>query len=101
MPPLAVPPGPWNFRAAITAEQVLEGARRAEEVGLDALFVGDHVTFYGNGNDGLIALAAVAAVTERLELRTCIYLLPLRHPTPVALQCSMVDQLSRGRRGFG
>jgi len=101
MPKVLVPTGAWNFRAGISAEEVLAGARRAEAAGLDGVFAGDHVTFYGHGNDGLVALAAVAAVTERIELRTSVYLLPLRHPTPVALQCAMVDQLSRGRLVLG
>jgi probable F420-dependent oxidoreductase len=80
---------------------VLEAARKAEAAGVDSLFAGDHVTFYGNGNDGLINLAAVAAVTERVELKTSVYLLALRHPTTVALQCAMIDQLSNGRLVLG
>ncbi len=97
IPTIYVPTGAWNMRAGISAEQVLEAARRAEEAGIDGLFAGDHVTFYGAGNDGLINLAAVAAVTERVLLTTSVYLLALRHPTPVALQCAMLDQLSQGR----
>jgi alkanesulfonate monooxygenase SsuD/methylene tetrahydromethanopterin reductase-like flavin-dependent oxidoreductase (luciferase family) len=30
-----------------------------------------------------------------------VYLLALRHPTPVALQCAMIDQLSQGRLVLG
>jgi probable F420-dependent oxidoreductase len=40
-------------------------------------------------------------VTSRLELKTCVYLLALRHPTSVALQCAMLDQLSNGRFSLG
>jgi probable F420-dependent oxidoreductase len=101
LPIISVPTGAWNMRAGITAEQVLEAARKAEAAGVDSLFAGDHVTFYGAGNDGLINLAAVAAVTERVELKTSVYLLALRHPTPVALQCAMLDQLSGGRLNLG
>jgi probable F420-dependent oxidoreductase len=96
-----VPTGTWNVRAGLHAQGVLEGARAAEEAGLDGVFAGDHVTFYGNGNDGLINLAPLAAVTTRLELKTSVYLLALRHPTPVALQCAMLDQLSNGRFSLG
>ena len=62
-----------------------EDARQAEAAGVDGVFVGDHVTFHGSGSDALIKLAPIAAVTEKLELQTCVYLLALRHPTPVAL----------------
>ena len=101
LPAIFIPTGAWNYRAGISAEQVLDAARQAEAAGIDGLFAGDHVTFYGSGNDGLIDLAAVAAVTERIQLMTSVYLLALRHPTPVALQCAMVDQLSQGRLVLG
>ena len=96
-----VPTGTWNVRAGLNANNVLDGARAAETAGLDGLFAGDHVTFYGNGNDGLINLAPLAAVTTLLELKTSVYLLALRHPTAVALQCAMLDQLSNGRFCLG
>lgn len=76
-------------------------AREAEAAGVDGVFVGDHVTFYGSGSDGLMRLGMIAAVSSKLELQTCVYLLALRHPTPVALQCAMVDQLSGGRLILG
>jgi probable F420-dependent oxidoreductase len=101
LPAIFIPTGAWNMRAGISAQQVLDAARKAEAAGVDGLFAGDHVTFYGSGNDGLINLAAVAAVTERVQLMTSVYLLALRHPTPVALQCAMIDQLALGRLILG
>ncbi len=101
LPDIFVPTGAWNYRAGVSAEQVLEAARQAEAAGIDGLFAGDHVTFYGSGNDGLVNLAAIAAVTERVRLITSVYLLALRHPTPVALQCAMLDQLCLGRFALG
>lgn len=91
----------WDLRVGVAPAETLAAARRAEELGLDAVVVGDHVTFYGYGNDGLVTLTAVAAVTERVELRTSVYLLPLRHPVPVALNCAQLDQLSLGRLVLG
>ena len=41
------------MRAGIAPQSVLEAARQAEAAGIDGLFAGDHVTFYGNSNDGL------------------------------------------------
>ena len=101
MPTILIPTGAWNMRAGISSEEVLDAARKAEEAGIEGLFAGDHVTFYGNGNDGLVNLAAVATVTQRVKLMTSVYLLALRHPTPVALQCAMIDQLSNGRLILG
>jgi probable F420-dependent oxidoreductase len=100
-PKFFIPTGAWNVRAGISPQQVLDAARKAEAAGVDGIFAGDHVTFYGAGNDGLACLTAVAAVTERVELMTSVYLLALRHPTPVALQCAMIDQLSLGRLILG
>ncbi len=78
-----------------------DDARQAEAAGVDGVFVGDHVTFYGSGSDALIKLAPIAAVTEHLELQTCVYLLALRHPTPIALAAAQVDQLAHGRLIMG
>jgi probable F420-dependent oxidoreductase len=91
----------WDIRANTTGAMVLDAARYAENIGLDGLIAGDHVTFYGFGYDGLMTLTAVAAVTERIQLKTAVYLLPLRHPVPVALQVAQLSQLSQGRFVFG
>ena len=91
----------WDVFSGHDPGATLQAARRAEELALDSIIVGDHVTFFGHGNDGLITLAAVAAVTSTIELKTSVYLLPLRHPVPVALQAAQVDQLSMGRLVLG
>lgn len=91
----------WDVPAGATGEMTLDAARRAEALGLDGLIAGDHLTFYGYGNDGLITLTAFAAVTERVQLKTGVYLLPLRHPVHVALQSAQLDQLSLGRLVLG
>lgn len=96
-PSIAVMLRSWDIRVGTTGEMTLDAARMAENIGLDGLIAGDHVTFYGYGNDGLITLTAAAAVTERIELKTAVYILPLRHPVPVALQVAQLDQLSMGR----
>lgn len=91
----------WDLRAGTTGEMVLDAARFAENAGLDGLIAGDHVTFYGFGYDGLMTLTAVAAATSRIQLKTAVYVLPLRHPVPVALQVAQLSQLSLGRFVFG
>jgi alkanesulfonate monooxygenase SsuD/methylene tetrahydromethanopterin reductase-like flavin-dependent oxidoreductase (luciferase family) len=75
---------------------------RVESAGLDGVVVGDHVSFIGgSGTDGLIIAAALLAASERLIVRTGIYLLPLRHPVLVARQLVTISQLAPGRLVFG
>lgn len=87
----------WDIRTGVTAEMALDAARKAEASGLDGILAGDHITFHGYGNDGLVTLTAIAAATQTIQLKTAVYLLPLRHPVPVALHVAQLDQLSMGR----
>jgi len=75
---------------------------RVEATGIDRLFTGDHVTFSdGRGFDGLLNATAVAVVSRRLTVQTAVYLLPLRHPVPVARQVASLAALAPGRLVFG
>ena len=77
-------------------------AARAEATGIDRLFIGDHVTFQGgHGFDGLLNATAVAVASRRLTVQTAVYLLPLRHPVPVARQVASLAALAPGRLVFG
>jgi probable F420-dependent oxidoreductase len=73
----------------------------AERLGFDSLWAGDHIAFPAPILDPLAALACYAAHTETITLGTCVYLLPLRHPTPVAKMVASLDFLSQGRVIFG
>ena len=76
-------------------------ARVAEE-GVDHLCVGDHVSFFvGAGSDGLIAATSLLAVQAELPVYVGLYLLPLRHPVPVARQLATIAQLAPGRLTLG
>jgi probable F420-dependent oxidoreductase len=72
-----------------------------ERCGFDALYTGDHVAFAIPILDPLLQLAQAAAFSRRLRLGTCVYLLPLRHPVPVAKQVVTLDHLTEGRLVFG
>ena len=75
---------------------------RAEGAGIDQLCVGDHVTFQGGqGFDGLVQATALAALSRTIGVCTTVYLLPLRHPVPVARQVASLAQLAPGRFTFG
>jgi alkanesulfonate monooxygenase SsuD/methylene tetrahydromethanopterin reductase-like flavin-dependent oxidoreductase (luciferase family) len=73
----------------------------AERLGFDSLWVGDHIAFPVPMLDPLLQLAQAAAYSERLLLGTAVYLLPLRHATPVAKQVATLDHLCDGRLIFG
>ncbi len=75
---------------------------RVEATGIDRLFTGDHVMFKGgHGFDGLLTATAVAVASGRLTVQTAVYLLPLRHPIPVARQVADLAALAPGRLVFG
>src|SRR5262249_35588915 len=75
---------------------------RVADEGVDHLCVGDHVSFFvGAGSDGLITSAALLAVQTELPVYVGLYLLPLRHPVPVARQLATIAQLAPGRLTLG
>src|SRR5712692_6161746 len=76
-------------------------ARRCEELGLDSLWTGDHVSFHGPIYESLTLLATYAGITKRIRLGSGVYLLALRHPTIAAKITSTLDALSTGRLIFG
>jgi probable F420-dependent oxidoreductase len=82
-------------------EPVRRQARRAEVLGFDSLWVGDHVAFHVPIPDALVTLAFAAGATERIGLGTAVYLLALRHPTLTAKATASLDRLSGGRLVLG
>ncbi|MBV9747631.1 MAG: LLM class flavin-dependent oxidoreductase [Acetobacteraceae bacterium] len=72
-----------------------------DRCGYDSLWVGDHVSFAVPILDPLLQLAQAAVVSRRLTLGTSVFLLPLRHPAPVAKQVATLDHLTEGRLIFG
>ena len=74
-----------------------EIAVRAEELGYDSLWAGDHISYRNPILDVVVALSTFAAVTERITLGAGIVLLPLRHPSVVAKEFASLDYVSGGR----
>jgi alkanesulfonate monooxygenase SsuD/methylene tetrahydromethanopterin reductase-like flavin-dependent oxidoreductase (luciferase family) len=81
-------------------EQILEWARRSEQAGFSSLGTLDRLVY--PNYEPLVALGAVAAVTERIGLTTAVLLLPSRQNAAlVAKQAATLHQLSHGRFTIG
>jgi alkanesulfonate monooxygenase SsuD/methylene tetrahydromethanopterin reductase-like flavin-dependent oxidoreductase (luciferase family) len=74
-------------------------AAAADRRGFPTLATIDRVAF--PNHDSLIALAAAAAVTERIELLPNILLLPTRDPVLLAKEAATVASISGGRLTLG
>jgi probable F420-dependent oxidoreductase len=83
------------------APRVAEAAARAEQLGFDAVWAGDHLACPAPVLDGPSCLAAAAAVTERVSLGLSVMLVGLRQPAWVAKQLATIDALSHGRLQLG
>ena len=77
-----------HFGEYADRDRLLEGSRRAEELGFDSVWVRDHLLFEPHGEfesaatdfyEPLTVLTAIGAVTERIALGTAT-LIPYRHP---------------------
>jgi alkanesulfonate monooxygenase SsuD/methylene tetrahydromethanopterin reductase-like flavin-dependent oxidoreductase (luciferase family) len=76
--------------------------RRIARAGVDHLCVGDHVSFFvGAGSDGLISATHLLSVQSELPVYVGLYLLPLRHPVPVARQLATIAETAPGRLTLG
>ena len=82
-------------------DRIADYARRIEAAGFPGIWVGDSL---GRGRptvDPLVALTALAAVTQRVELGVSVVQVPLRHPIELAHRVQSVQMLSAGRLRLG
>jgi probable F420-dependent oxidoreductase len=82
-------------------------ARTAEAVGFDSLWIGDHLLYDLPGGvtrgpwEAWASLAALAAVTERIELGPLVASTSFHAPAMLAKQAATVDAISNGRLILG
>ncbi|MBI3743168.1 MAG: TIGR03619 family F420-dependent LLM class oxidoreductase [Chloroflexi bacterium] len=107
-----------NIGMMATRENILTIADRAESLGLDSVWVGDHLGFpkkpklpypYSRGTpmyltasqpilDPFAVMAAVAARTQRVRIGTSVLILPYRHPMVTAKLVASIDHIAGGGR---
>jgi probable F420-dependent oxidoreductase len=82
-------------------------ARVAEQVGFDSVWVGDHLLFRDPGLpprgpwEAWSVLAAVAAVTERVQLGPLVASASFHNPAMLAKKAATIDDISGGRLVLG
>ena len=87
--------------------EYLDLARRAEAVGFDSVWVGDHLVYdLPDGStrgpyEAWTTLAAIAAVTDRVEIGPLVASTGFHAPAMLAKQAATVDAISQGRLVLG
>ena len=92
---------PFRFGVSLSslpADGWAEKLRRIEALGYSSVFWPDH---FGSQWDPVAALAAAAAVTERLQVGSLVYDIDYRHPVVLAKAAATIHLLSGGRHEFG
>lgn len=87
--------------------EIAEMARTAEAIGLDSIWVGDHLLYrYPDGTErgpweAWAQLAALAAITTRVSLGPLVACTAFHAPALLAKQAATVDEISGGRLILG
>ncbi len=89
------PPGPGE------ASPVREAARRAEALGFDSVWVGDHLLTGRPVLESTITLAVAAAVTERVAVGLSVFVPAMRPLAWAAKQLATLQVVSGGRLVVG
>src|SRR3954471_6111670 len=88
-----------NTALGVDRRGIVDWAREAEHAGFYSLGTIDRIAY--ENYESLIALAAAAAVTDKIRLTTDILISPLRQTAHLAKQAATIDHLSDGRLVLG
>ncbi|MGH2450464.1 MAG: LLM class flavin-dependent oxidoreductase [Candidatus Limnocylindria bacterium] len=91
-----------HFGEEADQDLLVEGARLAERLSFDSLWVRDHLVFHPHGMEGtdrtfvepFITLTYLAAVTERISLGAAT-IIPYRHPIQMAYSVASLSWITR------
>lgn len=104
---VVVPTWDGSFSGKPAWSDIISYAQAAEEVGFDALWVGDELTYHFENGEKMgmwecwSVLSALAACTKRVKLGSLVSCNPFRHPTLLAKIAATVDTISDGRLILG
>jgi len=93
-----------HFGPHASKDKVIEGAKTAERLGFDSVWVRDHLVFHPHGMEGtdntfidpFVVLSAIGAVTSKIQLGFGS-LIPHRHPLLLSLMINSLEYMV-GRR---
>ncbi len=97
-----------HFGVEADQDLLIEGARLADRLGFDSLWVRDHLVFHPHGMEGtdrtfvepFITLTYLAGVTERIGLGAAT-IIPFRHPINMAYSVASMSWMTRRRFDLG
>jgi len=84
-----------------------EMVRTAETIGLDSIWVGDHLLYRDDGSpprgpwEAWTTLAAIAAITDRVEIGPLVAATSFSNPAVLAKKAATLDEISGGRLILG
>jgi alkanesulfonate monooxygenase SsuD/methylene tetrahydromethanopterin reductase-like flavin-dependent oxidoreductase (luciferase family) len=90
-----------------TWAQQREMAEVGETIGLDSLWVGDHLLYRDDGRpargpwEAWTSLAALAAVTSRIQIGPLVAATSFHNPAMIAKMAATIDEISGGRLVLG
>lgn len=97
MPSIRIGIGFGTARTGVpTPRQICDYAERAEDLGIDSLWLSDRIT--GTQLDIACVMALFAARTSRIKMGPSVLTLPAHNPVHVARTYATLDHLSGGRR---